>query len=58
MSMIILIACRRNVGPSKVFNLEHDQVYADKLRRLLELHGLADFLDLIDALLTTVASNG
>lgn len=57
-STIVLAACIRNRGNGKVYSLEHDAIFASKTRRLLELHELTDWAEVIDAPLVAKKING
>lgn len=58
LSTLVLAACMRNMGGGHVYSLEHDESYAAKTRRLLEVHGLQAFATVIIAPLVPARFGG
>lgn len=57
-STLVLAATLRNIGKGRVMSLEHDPEYACKTRDMLELHGLSDWAEVIDAPLVQLSLDG
>ena len=57
-STVVSARCMQINGAGHVYSLEHDSVYAQKTRDLIEYHGLTDWATVIDAPLVSVAGNG
>jgi len=57
-STLILAAAMRNQGDGRVVSLEHDQLYAEKTRKLLETHDLSKWATVILAPLVKVELDG
>jgi predicted O-methyltransferase YrrM len=57
-STLVLARCMQINGAGKVYSLEHDAAYARRTRRQLQLHGLAEWAEVLDAPLLTQAFGG
>jgi hypothetical protein len=44
-STLVIGSCLKRLGSGRLVSLEHEERYADNTRSLVELHGLADFVD-------------
>ena len=58
MSTLVLAASLKRQGHGKVFSLEHDPLFAEKTRQLIDQHELTDWARVIDAPLTSVEVEG
>jgi predicted O-methyltransferase YrrM len=52
-STLVLARCMQINGAGKVYSLEHDAAYARRTRRQLQLHGLTQWAEVVDAPLRT-----
>ena len=57
-STLIIAYTLQKIGKGKVLSFEHDEIYAEKTREMLNLHCLSDFAEVVFAPLVKFSING